>query len=222
MNKILEIFVNDLKSVAKSKMAIIIILGITIIPGIYAWLNIDSNWGPYDNTGNLPIAVVNKDEGTTILGENVNIGNEMEESLKSNTAMKWIFTDEEDAKINVDKGSYYGAIIIPQDFSKCISTIMEKDELKKPVFDFYINDKKNPIAPIIVNKAVGTIQNSVNQSFVNTVIYKTVSKVEDLDIVNKTDITADDLVVKLREAKVKINELKTMIYTIKVIKLQMI
>ena len=214
MKKIFEIFMNDLKNITKSKMAIVIILGLTIIPGIYAWLNINSNWGPYDNTGNLPIAIVNKDEGTTILGEEVNVGAEMEESLKSNNAMKWVFTDEDDARKNVDSGKYYGAIIIPQDFSKCVSTIMDKEELKKPVFDFYVNNKKNPIAPIIVNKAVGTIQNSVNQSFVNTVIYKTVSKVEDLDIVNKTDITADDLVVKLREAKVKINELKTMIYTI--------
>ena len=213
MKKIFEIFMCDLKNIAKSKMAIVIILGITIIPGIYAWLNIDSNWGPYDNTGNLPIAIVNKDEGTTILGESVNIGTEMEENLKSNNAMKWIFTDEEDARQNVDKGKYYGAIIIPQDFSKCVSTILEKDELKKPVFDFYVNNKKNPIAPIIVNKAVGTIQNSVNQSFVNTVVYKIVSKVENVDIVNKSNETTDDLIVKLNDAKQKINELKAILYT---------
>ena len=53
-------------------MAIVIILGICFMPGIYAWLNIASNWGPYDNTGNLPLAIVNKDKGTTILGESVN------------------------------------------------------------------------------------------------------------------------------------------------------
>lgn len=41
MKKILEIFIYDLKKIAKSKMAVVIILGITIIPGIYAWLNID-------------------------------------------------------------------------------------------------------------------------------------------------------------------------------------
>lgn len=137
----------------------------------------------------------------------------MEENLKSNNAMKWIFTDEQNARNKVDKGEYYGAIIIPQDFSKCISTIMEQDEIKKPVFDFYVNDKKNPIAPIIVNKAVGTIQNSVNQSFVNTVIYKIVSKVENIDIVNKSDQTTDELVNKLNDAKQKISELKTILKT---------
>lgn len=69
-------------------MAVIIIVGICFIPGIYAWLNIISNWGPYDNTGNLPIAIVNKDEGITMLGESINIGKEMEENLKSNNSMK--------------------------------------------------------------------------------------------------------------------------------------
>ena len=58
MWKIIEIFKNDVKNLIKSKIAVIIILGICFIPGIYAWLNIISNLGPYDNTGNLPIANV--------------------------------------------------------------------------------------------------------------------------------------------------------------------
>lgn len=142
MKKIFEIFTNDVKKLMKSTMAIVIILGICFIPGIYAWLNIASNWGPYDNTGNLPLAIVNKDEGTTLLGENVNMGKEMEEYLKDNKAMKWIFTDEEDAKLKVDQSKFYGAIIIPQDFSKNVTTIMEKDAIKKPTLDFYVNHKK--------------------------------------------------------------------------------
>ena len=49
-----------MKKVWKRKIAVIILIGLLFIPGIYAWLNIDSNWNPYDNTGKLPIAVVNK------------------------------------------------------------------------------------------------------------------------------------------------------------------
>ena len=213
MKKIFEIFTNDVKNLLKSTMAIVIILGICFIPGIYAWLNIASNWGPYDNTGNLPLAIVNKDEGTTLLGETVNMGKEMEESLKDNDAMKWIFTDEEDAKLKVDQSKYYGAIIIPQDFSKNVTTIMEKDSIKKPTLDFYVNHKKNPIAPIIVNKAVGTIQNSVNQSFVNTIVYKAVSKAENVDIITKSNQTTDDLVEKLNEAKGRMEELRLILKT---------
>ena len=211
MKKILEIFKNDLKKIKKSKMAIIILVGIIIIPGIYAWLNIDSNWGPYDNTGNIPIAVVNNDTGTTILGEKVNVGKEMEESLKNNKGMKWIFTNEKKAKLNVKKGKYYGAIIIPKDFSQRITTIMKEDKLEKPTFDFYVNNKKNPIAPIIVNKAVGTIQTSVNQSFVNTVLYKIVGKADSLDVIAKSSDKTEELINKLNSSKVKIEELRKFI-----------
>lgn len=213
MKKIIELFKNDLNNLTKSKMAIIIIIGLVIIPGIYAWLNIDSNWGPYDNTGNLPLAVVNNDEGVTILGENLNIGDKIEDSLKENKAMKWIFTNEKKAKNNTKQGKYYGAIIIPKDFSKNITTIMEDGEIVKPKFDFYVNNKKNAIAPIIVNKAVGTIQTSVNQAFVNEIIYKFVEKADGIDIALKSEETSNAVIEKLNNAKAKIEQLRTIVHT---------
>ena len=136
MREILNIFVNDIKKICKQKIAIIIMLGLLIIPGIYAWFNIGSNWNPYDNTGNLPIAIVNKDQGVTLLEENLNMGNLMVKSLKDNNAMKWIFTDEETASKKVDKGDYYGEIIIPEDFSQRLVTLFDSGEIKKPEFDF--------------------------------------------------------------------------------------
>ena len=132
MKKIIEIFKNDIQSLLNSKMAVVIILGIIIIPGIYAWLNIDSNWGPYDNTGNLPVAVVNNDEGVTLLGEKISIGDEIEKSLKENNSMKWVFTDEKTAKEKVEEGAYYGAIIIPENFSGKLTTIIKEEEVEKP------------------------------------------------------------------------------------------
>ena len=214
MKKIIEIFLDDLKRIKKSKMAIVILIGLLFIPGIYAWLNIDSNWNPYDNTGNIPVAIVNKDSGATIFGETINIGNELETSLKSNTGMKWVFTDYKDAKNGTDKGKYYGAIVIPEDFSQSVLTIMDDNEIKKPEFDFYINNKKNAIAPIIVNKAVGTIQTNLNQSFVNTVIYKVVEKTENINLITKSVETTTELTNKLNDTKDKIEQLRAIINTI--------
>ena len=213
MKEIVGLFLDDLKRITKSKMAVIILVGMLFIPGIYAWLNIDSNWGPYDNTGNIPIAIVNKDKGTTILGEKVNLGDEIENSLKENNGMKWIFTNYKDARKKVDQGKYYGAIVIPENFSQKLVTVMDENEIEKPKFDFYVNNKKNAIAPIIVNKAVGTIQTNVNQAFVNTVVYKAVSKAEDLDVISKSVETTDDLINKLEESKIKVQQLRTILQT---------
>lgn len=214
MKKIFEIFKLDIKKIWKRKIAVIILIGLLFIPGIYAWLNIDSNWNPYDNTGNLPIAVVNKDEGLKILNEDINMGSLLVDSLKSNTAMKWIFTDEEDAKANVDKGKYYGVIILPEDFTSKIATLFDGTEIVKPQFDFYVNQKKNPIAPIIVNKAIGTIETNLDQAFVNAIVYKVMNTAEEVDIVSEGTATTSDVITKLRNTNKSIEQLRVTLNTI--------
>ncbi len=101
--------------------------------------------------------------------------------------------------------------MIPKNFSQKLVTVMDENEIEKPKFDFYVNNKKNAIAPIIVNKAVGTIQTSVNQTFVNTVFYKVMEKAENIDIISKSVETTDDLVNKLEDTKVKVQQLRTIL-----------
>ena len=55
-----------------------------LVPLVYAMMMLSPKWGPYDNRDNLPVAVVNSDEGAVKDGENINVGNELVENLKSN------------------------------------------------------------------------------------------------------------------------------------------
>ena len=57
MKNILRIFKYDLKKIHKNVIAMIVIMGITVIPTLYAWFNIAASWDPYGNTGNLKVAV---------------------------------------------------------------------------------------------------------------------------------------------------------------------
>lgn len=41
----------------------IVIMGITVVPCLYAWFNIAASWDPYKNTGNLKVAVASVDKG---------------------------------------------------------------------------------------------------------------------------------------------------------------
>ena len=207
--KIFDIFKRDVAKIFKSKVAVIIMIGMTIIPGIYAWLNIDSNWNPYDNTGNIEFAVVNNDKGVTVLDNNVNIGDSLTEKLKTNTAMKWIFTDEETAKSKVESGEYYGAIILPEDFSEKITTLFDGTEIVKPEFIYYVNNKKNAIAPIITTKAVGTLETTLDQAFVSTVVFKAIDKAESMDVADKGVQTIDSVIMKLSEAKGSVGQLRS-------------
>ena len=66
MRTVLRIFTRDLRRILHNPAAIVIALGVCIIPSLYAWINILANWNPYENTATVPVAVVIEDEGTTI------------------------------------------------------------------------------------------------------------------------------------------------------------
>lgn len=56
MKNIFRIFKNDVSRIRSNVIAMIVIMGITVIPTLYAWFNIAASWDPYGNTGNLKIA----------------------------------------------------------------------------------------------------------------------------------------------------------------------
>ena len=66
MKDIFGIFSNDLRSVSKQFFAVAIALAISILPALYAWVNIYANGNPYINTGNIRIAVASYDKGITL------------------------------------------------------------------------------------------------------------------------------------------------------------
>ena len=63
MRNIRKIFFRDAASLLKNPFALIIAGGLCILPALYAWFNIYSNWDPYGNTGNIKIAAVSMDKG---------------------------------------------------------------------------------------------------------------------------------------------------------------
>ena len=62
MKNIWEIFRRDIKRIKNNVIAMIVIMGITVVPCLYAWFNIAASWDPYGNTGNLKVAVASVDE----------------------------------------------------------------------------------------------------------------------------------------------------------------
>ena len=55
MGTIFRIFKSDVKGLWRNKLALLIALAICVLPSLYAWFNIYSNWDPYSNTGTRSI-----------------------------------------------------------------------------------------------------------------------------------------------------------------------
>ena len=90
MKRVLKIFVHDLVGLSRNIFALIIAVGLCIIPSLYAWFNIYSNWDPYANTSSIKVAVVSQDAGyKNSDGKNVNMGEEVLDTLRKNKGLGW-------------------------------------------------------------------------------------------------------------------------------------
>lgn len=200
MNSIFEIYFRDVKRVVTNWAALMIIIGLIILPSMYAWFNIKSSWDPYGNTKGLKIAIVDEDSGATVLNKKINIGNEVVNSLKENPSLGWRFTTKQEANDGVKQGKYYASILIQKDFSKKISTVIT-DHPQKPELVYQVNEKLNIIAPKYTEKGAAGIASEITKKF-----EKTVSK-EVLQEFNKIGI---DLQANLPGIK----KLEQMIFTL--------
>ncbi|MBR2589707.1 MAG: YhgE/Pip domain-containing protein [Clostridia bacterium] len=169
MKNILQIFKRDLKNIFTNSMAIILAVGIALLPSLYAWFNIFANWDPYGSTGNMQVAVIIEDEGYRYRGIDINVGERIQSNLAANDAIDWQFLPKEEAMEGIESGKYYAGIEIPKGFSQSLTSIVTSDFVQ-PQITYYANEKKNAIATKITDKVVQTVQLEVNESFVTTVI----------------------------------------------------
>lgn len=170
MKNIWQIFKRDVLRIRQNVIAMIVIMGITVVPCLYAWFNIAGSWDPYSNTGNLKVAVASVDDGYegSLIPIRLNLGDQVLSSLRENTQMDWVFTSEENAVSGVQSGEYYAAIVIPKDFSSKMMSIFSED-IQKPKIIYYSNAKENAIAPKVTAKGASAIQKQINQTFIETV-----------------------------------------------------
>ena len=171
MENIIQIFKDDVRGLGKNFLALVIALGLCVIPSLYAWFNIYSNWDPYANTGNVAIAVASDDTGYTKNdGSYVNMGDAVIEQLGENDKLGWTFpSTTQEAIDGVYSGEYYAALILEPDFSQsmydCLANGMEH-----PKILYYENEKKNAIAVKITDSGTSSLQQSINQEFTEVVV----------------------------------------------------
>lgn len=190
MKMIFRIFKDDVKQLFSSFFIIVMIVGISVIPALYAWLNIYSNWDPYANTGALKIAFVSDDEGYTDKnGSFENVGDSLRKELSENTSVDWSFLESSDIAVKgVEAGNYYAALIVPSDFTKRIFTFFT-DDLGKPTIRFYKNQKKNPVATKISDAVKTSVQSSLNQKLTGVIIQKVFAGANDAMVDIKGDVS---------------------------------
>ena len=170
MKNILKLFRRDCENVLHSVIGMVVVVGLVVVPALYAWFNIAGSWDPYGNTGNLKVAVANADKGykSDLIPVEVNIGDSVVNSLRANDSFDWTFVDKDEAVDGVKSGKYYAAVVIPSDFSANMMTLFST-EVKHSDIEYYENQKVNAIAQIVTEKGSSAVQSQINKTFTETV-----------------------------------------------------
>src|SRR5690606_13370425 len=104
----------------------------------------------------------------------------------------------EEAIKGVERGDYYASIIIPENFSERLTSVLEETP-QKPELDYYINEKINAIAPRVTSAGASGIVQQIESGFVK--------------VANETIFTVfNDIGVELETNRDSIERLRDSIY----------
>lgn len=188
MGNVLRVFWRDVKRIAKVPPAWLVVVFLIVLPSIYTWFNVIGFWNPYENTGNMRVCVVNEDKSVEdeTLGH-LDLGAQIIGELENNDQLGWSFVDREEAMREVESGEAYAAIVIPEDFSADMTTILSGD-FQRPQIEYCVNEKLGPVAPKITDTGATTLDTTVNDAFVSTVSATVASTIDEKLAESKGDL----------------------------------
>lgn len=165
---IAEIMKKDFKGAFLNPIVIIVLVAIIILPSLYALLNIQACWDPYENTGEVQFAIANLDNGTTYEGTPLNVGNELVKELKDDDNFDWTFVTEDELRRGVHDGDYYAGIVIPKNLSEDVISITT-DEPTQAELEYIVNIKANPVANKLTDSAANAVYTTLNSKIIEII-----------------------------------------------------
>lgn len=134
-----------------------------LIPLLYGAMYVWAFWDPTTHLNNLPVALVNadvsaKDDDGTVQ----HYGQDLVDELVTNDDIKWVQTDETDAKAGMDAGTYYFTVTVPSDFTSRINSFAG-DAPRAAALDVTYDDSNSFLASTLGKTAMLEVQRALRE-----------------------------------------------------------
>jgi len=131
-----------------------------VITGVLAVLftvfYVGANIDPVDHLKNLPVALVNADQGADTGGRQVNLGEQITESIKNSTAggdkIDWKVMDTNEMKNELGEGKLFGALVVPDNFTSSVIALTDTATTVTPA---------RPTLTVLTNQSAGSVGSSL-------------------------------------------------------------
>ena len=151
-----------LREILRSRQSWISLAMITVGIAFIAFCLLGALLSPSENTHNLPVALVNGDQGATAGPQAVNFGRDLSSRLtgpQSNDTLKWSVLDNRQSAIEgVRQRKYYAALVIPADYSASLVALTSQTAQHPAQIELVTN----PVGPTLGSQLVqGAMQGIV-------------------------------------------------------------
>lgn len=172
-------FKAELTTILSNRKVLIPIIAILFIPVLYAGMFLWAFWDPYKYLGDLPVAIVNQDEGAVLNGEQLEIGDDLVKNLKKSNTFDFDIVDKKQGYQGLEDQKYYILVEIPSNFSKNATTLLE-DKPQKLEIKFVPNEGANFLSAQIGETAMKEIKAEISKEIVATYSESIFEKVTDM------------------------------------------
>lgn len=152
-----------------------IILGVLLLPLIYSITYLKGFWDPYNNLGNIKVAVVNEDKC-----EDDCKSDELIKELKNSDSFDFVLKDKEEAEEGLLDKKYYATLTIPEDFTFSLESADSKSR-KAPIITYRTNKKTNYIASQLIENAVIRVEGKLDKEISKEIVKTLADKLNEVD-----------------------------------------
>ncbi len=183
----------EIAAVFRNRKLLIPLIAVLFIPILYSGMFLWAFWDPYDHLKDLPVAIVNEDDGATYEGKELHLGDDLVDKLKESQDFHFKFVDRTVANDDLENQKYYMIVEIPDNFSKNATTLLDENP-EKLSLTYIPNEGYNFLAAQIGGTAIEKIKASLSAKVTETYAESMFDKVGELaDGMTKASEGANDL-----------------------------
>ena len=179
-----SIFNKESLAIFKDKKLMIAIAAVIFVPVMYAGMFLWAFWDPYAHLADVPVAIVNEDDGYEFEGEYLELGEELVDNLKEEDEFDFHFVDKAAGYEGLQDQDYYILIEIPENFSENSTTIMD-DAPEKMELLYVPNESFNFLASQIGETAMlqieAALEEKITETYAETIFDKIVEVADGLE-----------------------------------------
>ncbi|AZA10669.1 YhgE/Pip domain-containing protein [Corynebacterium gerontici] len=153
---------SELRRFGTGKFPLATVFVLVLIPLLFGGLFVWSYWDPAARVKDLPVALVNSDEGAQFNGHDAIVGQKVADTLVNSGRVKFEQVDANDALKGVKDGTYYFAIEIPTDFSKTVAHSQETGTPDRATLTAVFNNANGYLGAVMGNTIVNNVVKNID------------------------------------------------------------